>query len=86
MSTSQPMEAGSERPDEGVPAADPRAGAPAPADGFGVEGAEPDRPPAAVAGGRAPGRHADPPDDPPSRPRDDVPFRTPDPEEVGPGS
>jgi hypothetical protein len=30
-----------------------------------------------------PGQHADPPDDPPERPRDDVPFRTPDPGEVG---
>ncbi len=31
------------------------------------------------------GFHADPPDDPPARPRDDVPFRTPDPTELGPG-
>ncbi|WP_448627834.1 hypothetical protein [Geodermatophilus sp. URMC 64] len=32
---------------------------------------EPGRPPA--------GDHADPPDDPPDAPRDDVPFRTPEP-------
>ena len=30
--------------------------------------------------------HPDPPDDPPEGQRDDVPFRTPDPTEVGPGA
>jgi hypothetical protein len=30
----------------------------------------------------APGDHADPPDDPPTG--DDLPFRTPDPRELGP--
>ena len=57
--------------DEGIPAADPGQGAPEPAPGFGVEGEEPD-----VSGGDedAEGRPA------PSEP----PFRTPDPDEVGP--
>jgi hypothetical protein len=76
MSMSQPLEPELGRPDDGIPAADPGAGAPAPADGFGVGGEEPETPPADAAG-----EHADPPDDPPSG--DDVPFRTPDPGEVG---
>jgi hypothetical protein len=42
-------------------------------------GEEPGPPPADSAGA-----HADPPDDPPSSPRDDVPFRTPDPTHLGP--
>jgi hypothetical protein len=74
MSMSSPLQPHAGRPDEGIPAADPGVGAPAPAEGFGVAGEEPGRPPA--------GAHADPPDDPPDRPRDDVPFRTPDPGEV----
>ena len=71
MSMSRPWEPGIGPPDDGVPAADPGPGAPEPAEGFGVGGEEPDL--------GAPGEHADPPD----LPRDDVPFRTPDPREVG---
>jgi hypothetical protein len=74
-----PMEPNLGREDDGIPAADPGAGAPPPADGFGIGGEEPDPPeepggaeedgpPSADAGGQ----HADPP-----------PFRTPDPGEVG---
>jgi hypothetical protein len=74
MSMSAPFEPAPGTPDDGIPAADPGAGAPPPADGFGIEGEEPDR---------HAGQHADPPDDPPARPRDDVPFRTPDPGDVG---
>ncbi|MGY2082428.1 hypothetical protein [Blastococcus sp. SYSU DS0539] len=79
MSMSSPLEPNLGRPDDGIPAADPGAGAPAPAEGFGVEGEEPDRAaetdrPPADAGGQ----HADPPDDPP--------FRTPDPHDVGPAT
>lgn len=80
MSMSTPMEPQLGRPDDGVPAADPGAGAPEPAEGFGVAGEEPDR-----TAGHEGGFHADPPDDPPDSPRDDVPFRTPDPTELGPG-
>ena len=39
-----PMEANPGRGDDGIPAADPGAGAPPTADGFGVGGEEPDRP------------------------------------------
>jgi hypothetical protein len=73
MSMSMPLEPNlSATPDEGIPAADPGAGAPPPAEGFGVGGEEPDRPeeqPADDAGDAV----AD----------DDPPFRTPDPTEVG---
>ncbi|MGY1806842.1 hypothetical protein ACI8AF_05685 [Blastococcus sp. SYSU D00669] len=72
-----PLEPEQGMPDQGIPAADPGAGAPEPADGFGIEGEEPD-----VAHAQ-PGDRADPPDDPPDLPRDDVPFRTPDPRDVG---
>ena len=75
MSMWTPMEPNLGREDDGIPAADPGAGAPPPADGFGIGGEEPDRPeevdrgaqdsqPSADAGGQ----HADPP-----------PFRTPNP-------
>ena len=72
---SEPFEPNLPTGDEGIPAADPGAGAPEPAPGFGIGGEEPDRPeeadreeqPSADAGGQ----HADPP-----------PFRTPDPERV----
>ena len=71
MSMSTPFEPHLGRPDEGIPAADPGAGAPPPAEGFGVGGEEPDRPeetdPAATGGA---GEGGDPP------------FRTPDPREV----
>ena len=72
---SSPLEPNLGTPDEGIPAADPGAGAPPPAEGFGVGGEEPDRPeepPAGVAAGDG----ADSPEDPP--------FRTPDPTEIGP--
>lgn len=58
--------------DDGIPAADPGAGAPPTAEGFGVGGEEPDRPeesPVDVAEGHANGG--------------ETPFRTPDPDEVG---
>jgi hypothetical protein len=74
MSMSAPLEPAPGAPDQGIPAADAGPGAPPPADGSGVESEEPDR---------LPGEHADPPDDPPDRPRDDVSFRTPDPGDVG---
>lgn len=62
--------------DDGIPAADPGAGAPPTADGFGIGGEEPDRAPETDdAGGR---EDADRPEDPP--------FRTPDPHDVGPAS
>ena len=71
MSMSTPFEPHLGRPDEGIPAADPGAGAPPPAEGFGVGGEEPDRPeeadPAATGGTGDGG---------------DPPFRTPDPHEV----
>lgn len=71
MSMTSPFEPHLGRPDEGIPAADPGAGAPPPADGFGVGGEEPDRPEEtdAVDTGEADGGG-------------DPPFRTPDPREV----
>ena len=56
---------------DGIPAADPGAGAPEPSPGFGIGGEEPD----VVA------------DEDAERPQNlsgDTPFRTPDPREVGP--
>ena len=78
MSMWTPMEPNLGQGDDGIPAADPGAGAPPTADGFGIGGEEPDRPeetdrpeaeiqPSADAGGQ----HADPP-----------PFRTSDPTEA----
>jgi hypothetical protein len=66
-----PMEPNLGREDDGIPAADPGAGAPPPADGFGVGGEEPDQP-------------EEPPAQPAeeARPDGDPPFRTPDPAEV----
>jgi hypothetical protein len=55
----------------GIPAADPGAGAPEPAPGFGIGGEDPD----VIA------------DDDTERPQtaaDETPFRTPDPRELGP--
>ena len=76
---SSPFEPHLGRPDDGIPAADPGAGAPAPAEGFGPGGEEPDRP---VEATRPPagdgGEDADPPEDPP--------FRTPDPDDIGPSA
>ena len=71
MSMSTPFEPHLGRPDEGIPAADPGAGAPPPADGFGVGGEEPDRPEQSDA--PATGETGD---------GGDPPFRTPDPDEV----
>ncbi|TFV63150.1 hypothetical protein E4P41_05550 [Geodermatophilus sp. DF01-2] len=81
MSMWAPMEPNLGREDDGIPAADPGAGAPPPADGFGVGGEEPERleedaRPAADEEDARPAadggvQHADPP-----------PFRTPDPAEV----
>lgn len=68
-----PMEPNLGKADEGIPAADPGAGAPPPAEGFGVGGEEPDRP------------EEEPADDTgPAVAGDDPPFRTPDPTEIGP--
>ncbi|TFV62945.1 UNVERIFIED_ORG: hypothetical protein E4P37_15760 [Bacillus sp. AZ43] len=62
--------------DEGIPAADPGAGAPKPAPGFGIEGEDPD-----VVAPDEPqpeeARKADPP-------AGGSAFRTPDPRELGP--
>ncbi len=44
MSMWTPMEPNLGREDDGIPAADPGAGGPPPADGFGISGEEPDRP------------------------------------------
>jgi hypothetical protein len=72
-----PMEPNLGRGDDGIPAADPGAGAPPTADGFGVGGEEPDRPQDAGAQyADAHGTTGDGPDDDPS-------FRPPDPGEVG---
>jgi hypothetical protein len=71
------MEPNLGRGDDGIPAADPGAGAPPTADGFGVGGEEPDRPEDAdTLDADAHGTTGDGPDD-------DPPFRTPDPGEVG---
>jgi hypothetical protein len=72
-----PMEPNLGRGDDGIPAADPSAGAPPTADGFGVGGEEPDRP--EEAGTQDADAHGTTGD----RPDDDPPFRTPDPGEVG---
>ncbi|MGY1638837.1 hypothetical protein ACI78V_19485 [Geodermatophilus sp. SYSU D00742] len=85
MSMWAPMEPNLGRGDDGIPAADPGAGAPEPAEGFGIGGEEPDRPEetAAPAGGAAPAGSAAPADD--DGPRADPPFRTPDPDDVARG-
>ncbi len=64
--------------DDGIPAADPGAGAPPPSPGFGIGGEEPD-----VVPGDDPQ-----PDDSERADRADTrtPFRAPDPREVGPDS
>lgn len=62
--------------DEGIPAADPGAGAPEPAEGFGIGGEDPDVVPAEAPGPED--EEAAPP--PPSG----TPFRTPAPREIGP--
>ena len=72
MSMSSPLEPHLGQPDEGIPAADAGAGAPPPADGFGIGGEEPDRP--EETDGATDGAQADPPAG--------TPFRTPVPEDV----
>lgn len=67
----QPMEPNLPGGDDGIPAADPGAGAPPPAEGFGVGGEEPDVPEQAT-------------DSPDVVLPEDTPFRTPDPTEIGP--
>jgi hypothetical protein len=76
MSMSQPMEP-SLPPRGGIPAADPGLGGPEPAEGFGVEGEEPD-----VTHAPAPAETAID-DAMADENRGDTPFRTPDPREVG---
>ncbi|SEL60067.1 hypothetical protein SAMN04515665_11556 [Blastococcus sp. DSM 46786] len=77
MSMSSPFEPHLRDQDESIPAADPGAGAPPTADGFGIGGEEPDRAPETDRPG--PGTEdVDPPEDPT--------FRTPDPHDVGPAS
>ncbi len=72
MSMSSPLEPNlPQSADDGIPAADAGNGAPPPAQGFGIEGEDPDR-----AEGE-PGT----PDVAPT----DSPFRTPDPRDVGRG-
>ena len=73
MSMATPMEPNLGRADDGIPAADPGAGAPEPAAGFGVGGEEPDRPEEDRPGSADDGRLTDPP------------FRTPDPRDVSRG-
>ena len=67
-----------------IPAADPGAGAPEPAPGFGIGGEEPDRPeevePAEVVDGDAEVVDGDAEDG--DGWHEDTPFRTPDPEDV----
>jgi hypothetical protein len=71
MSMSAPMEPDlPARGDDGIPAADPGAGGPEPAEGFGVGGEEPDRPEGRRPSADDGGQHADPP------------FRTPDPDDI----
>jgi hypothetical protein len=76
-----PMEPDLGRGDDGIPAADPGAGAPPTADGFGIGGEEPDRPEEAgtedVASQDADAHGTE------DGPDDDPPFRPPDPGEVG---
>jgi hypothetical protein len=76
-----PMEPDLGRGDDGIPAADPGAGAPPPADGFGIGGEEPDRPNGAGTEDVGP-QDADA-HGTEDGPDDDPPFRTPDPGEVG---
>jgi hypothetical protein len=59
--------------DDGIPAADPGAGAPEPSEGFGIAGEEPERPEEPDV--EADAREAD-------GSGDDPPFRTPDPGDV----
>ncbi len=73
MSMWTPMEPNLGQEDDGIPAADPGAGAPPPADGFGIGGEEPDRPEETDDGPLSDAEQSD------------NPFRTPDPGDVGRG-
>ncbi len=76
MSMSAPLEPNLGHRDDGIPAADPGAGAPEPAPGFGIGGEEPDLvdPTEEIPG--VPGKD----DDEPAAA--DPPFRTPEPDDV----
>ncbi|SHG40834.1 hypothetical protein SAMN05444351_2532 [Geodermatophilus nigrescens] len=71
----EPMTPELGNPDDGIPAADPGAGAPPPAEGFGVGGEEPDRPEEAD-------RPRETGEDSPAPDGADTAFRTPDPADV----
>ena len=75
MSMTAPLEPNLPEGDDGIPAADAGSGAPPPAEGFGLEGEEPDAP--EQASGEASGEAS-------AEPPAATPFRTPDPTEVGP--
>ena len=86
MSMWTPMEPNLGREDDGIPAADPGADAPAPADGFGIGGEEPDRPREAGAQGAGTQQAgAQEAGEQRSAEDGDPPFRTPDPGELGRG-
>jgi hypothetical protein len=76
MSMSVPFEPNLGPRDDGIPAADPGAGAPEPAPGYGPEAEEPDLP-------EEPDRPEQPDPEADARaadgPDEDPPFRTPDP-------
>lgn len=72
MSMTAPMEPNLPNQDEGIPAADPGAGAPPTAEGFGVGGGEPDT---AEQGS----------DDAEATPTTETAFQAPDPDDVGRG-
>ena len=82
MSTWEPLTPDRHHPDDEIAAADPGAGAPPPAEGFGVAGEEPDRPEEATAE-TTPAETVPAEDSPAAGARSrDVPFRTPDPADV----
>ncbi|MCZ2805954.1 hypothetical protein O2W18_12625 [Modestobacter sp. VKM Ac-2983] len=72
MSMNAPLDPFPSNPDDGIPAADPGAGAPQTADGFGAEGEEP----------AAPEQGSD---DAEAAPPTETAFQTPDPDDVGRG-
>jgi hypothetical protein len=76
MSMWEAMTPNSHRPDDEIAAADPGAGAPPPAEGFGVGGEEPDRP--EQTGGSPAGADGSPA----GADGQDTVFRTPDPADV----
>ncbi|MGY2079037.1 hypothetical protein [Modestobacter sp. SYSU DS0657] len=74
---SAPIEPDLPHRDQGIPAADPGAGAPDTAEGFGIGGEEPDTP--EQAGDQQAGEQQREAAEP-----EHTAFRTPDPDEVGP--